>query len=247
MRLLVSVRASGEVEAAVLGGAEIIDAKEPMRGSLGMVDSAELARIARQIPEAFPFSIALGDHATPDGVARALELTAAVARRPAELYVKVGFAGVNEAETARSVLEAAVAAARRSPLRPDVVAVAYADHRDAGAIDPQMVLDVAAGAGARGVLLDTWRKDGRALFAWTAPTEVRRWLHGARSRGLLNALAGSLGLDQMDVVRELDPDVLGVRGAACENGRDGVVNERLVRQLSMAKGRPQPSYAIRVI
>ena len=35
MRLLVSVRSAEEVSAALAGGADIIDAKEPERGSLG--------------------------------------------------------------------------------------------------------------------------------------------------------------------------------------------------------------------
>jgi hypothetical protein len=244
MRLLVSVRSAGEVEPAVVGGAEIIDAKEPMRGSLGAVDLAELARIAHQLPEAMPLSIALGECATPAAAARAMDLTRAVAQRPRELYVKVGLAGLDQASSARSVLEAAVAAARRSPLQPDVIAVAYADYRHADAVDPQTILDAAAGTGARGVLLDTWSKDGRALFAWTAPSEVRRWLDRARRVGLLTALAGSLGLDQMDLVRVLNPDVLGVRGAACENGRSGVINESLIRRLSVAKGRPDPTFAV---
>src|SRR4051812_47948913 len=37
MELLVSVRSAKEVEAALAGGADIIDAKEPSRGSLGAV------------------------------------------------------------------------------------------------------------------------------------------------------------------------------------------------------------------
>src|SRR5690349_2021023 len=83
MRLLVSVRSAQEVEAAVEGGAEIIDAKEPMRGSLGAVDAAELARIADAVPDGMPFSMALGDLATPVGAATRMELVRAVAgRRP---------------------------------------------------------------------------------------------------------------------------------------------------------------------
>lgn len=240
MRLLVSVRSAGELEAAVEGGAEIIDAKEPTRGSLGAVDSAVLAGIAAALPDAMPLSIALGDHATPAAVARAMDLIRAVPRRPTELYVKVGLAGVAQPATARSVLEAAVEAAQGSPLGPEVVAVAYADHELAGGVAPQVVLEAAAEAGARGVLLDTWSKDGRSLFAWAAQSDLRRWLDGARTGGLLTALAGSLALDQVDLVSALDPDVLGVRGAVCENGRAGVISARLVRRLAAATHQPDP-------
>jgi len=240
MRLLVSVRSAAEVAAAVEGGAEIIDAKEPMRGSLGAVDPAELARIIDAAPSGMPLSVALGDHPTTVAAARAMDLVGAVTQRPAELYVKVGLAGVAEPAAARAVLEAAVTAARRSPLEPEVVAVAYADHQLAGSVAPPTVLDAAAAAGARGVLLDTWSKDGRPLFAWAERSDLRRWVDGARNRGLLSALAGSLSLDHMAQICRLNPDVVGVRGAACEHGRAGVISARLVRQLARATSRPGP-------
>ena len=40
MQLLVSVRSAVEVAPALAGGADIIDAKEPDRGSLGAVSAA---------------------------------------------------------------------------------------------------------------------------------------------------------------------------------------------------------------
>lgn len=241
--MLVSVRSAGEVEAAVDGGAEIIDAKEPTRGSLGAVDATELARIADAVPDGMPFSIALGDLATPSAAATGMDLMRAVTARPAELYVKVGLAGVVQPGAARSLLEAAVSAARRSPLEPDVVAVAYADYQAAKAVDPQAVLEAAAETGVRGVLLDTWSKDGQSLFAWISWADIRGWLEGARNRGLLTALAGSLSLEHMALVRGLGPEVFGVRGAVCEGGRAGVVKARLVQQLAAAKRNADASLA----
>ena len=240
MRLLVSVRSAGEVEAAVEGGAEIIDAKEPSQGSLGAVDPVELARIASAVPDGMPLSVALGDHSTPGAARDAFELIRAIPHRPTELYVKIGFSGLAEGTTVRAVLEAAVAAARGSALEPEVIAVAYADHQLAGTVHRHTIVDAAAEAGARGVLLDTWSKDGRGLFAWDSPTDIRQWLAEARRRRLLTALAGSLAVDQIDLVRAIGPDVLGVRGAACESGRNGTVSARLVRQLAVAKDRAHP-------
>ena len=50
MQLLVSVRSAAEVEAPLGGGADIIDAKEPDRGSLGPVPPATLAEILAPDP-----------------------------------------------------------------------------------------------------------------------------------------------------------------------------------------------------
>ncbi len=50
-RLLVSVRSAEEALAAIAGGADILDVKEPSRGSLGMANSEVIAAIARQVAE----------------------------------------------------------------------------------------------------------------------------------------------------------------------------------------------------
>ena len=46
-RLLVSVRSAAEAEAALSGGASVIDVKEPTRGALGRADDAVIADVVR--------------------------------------------------------------------------------------------------------------------------------------------------------------------------------------------------------
>jgi uncharacterized protein (UPF0264 family) len=132
------------------------------------------------------------------------------------------------------VLAAAVQAARAGSLRPGVVAVAYADHDAAGALSGDVVSAMAAEVGARGVLLDTWTKDGRDLFAWIRAEDVRRWVERSKQYGLLTALAGSLSTDGVRRAGRLSADIVGVRGAACGGGRAGAVDETLVRALAAA-------------
>lgn len=50
MRLLVSVRDAGEARAALAGGAEIVDAKDPARGSIGAVSPEALQGIRLAVP-----------------------------------------------------------------------------------------------------------------------------------------------------------------------------------------------------
>jgi (5-formylfuran-3-yl)methyl phosphate synthase len=234
MRLLVSVRSAAEVAVAVAGGADIVDAKEPARGSLGAVDAMALGAIAKALPDWMPLSVALGDLHDPADGASALTSLEGITRRPRELYVKVGLAGIGEAAAARAVLGAVVDAARAAPLRPAVVAVGYADHDLARALPRDVVSRLAAEAGASGVLLDTWRKDGRDMFAWAGPPEIQHWLELSRRQGLVTALAGSLSVDGVREAARLRPEIIGVRGAACDGGRSGVVNEARVRRLATA-------------
>ena len=60
-RLLVSVRDASEALAALAGGADIIDVKEPTRGSLGMADGDAVAGVVEAVGERVPVSAALGE------------------------------------------------------------------------------------------------------------------------------------------------------------------------------------------
>lgn len=228
MHLLVSVRCRTEVAAAVEGGADIVDAKEPGRGSLGAVSSGVLAEIAGSLPLGVPLSVALGDPRDDEELRRALE--ALPGGEPGgPRYLKLGFAGVEREATVRVTLESAVARAAALEGQPAVIAVAYADYGLAGSLPPDAIAALAAASGAAGVLLDTWTKDGRDLFAWISPPELRAWAGETKLAGLLAAVAGSLGLGSMRSVVGAEPDIVGVRGAACEGGRLGVVSAARVR------------------
>jgi len=77
MRLLVSVRDVRDARAAVRGGADIVDAKDPRRGALGPVTPSTLARIRAAVPPGIPVSAALGDAEAEREVTRAARLAAA--------------------------------------------------------------------------------------------------------------------------------------------------------------------------
>ena len=229
MRLLVSVRSGVEAVRAVEGGADIVDAKEPTRGSLGAVDADVLSEIVGAVPAGVPLSVALGDLEALDDVAGVLD---AVGERGGRAdYVKVGFAGVTDEAQVRRIIEGVVAAASALPDCPRVVAVAYADAREARSVHPHILAKLAADGGADGVLLDTWTKDGRDLFAWISSSTLKEWVREARSLRLTVAVAGSIGPDSIPTVLGVEADIVGVRGAACEGGRTGRVSVGRVRGL----------------
>jgi uncharacterized protein (UPF0264 family) len=231
MRLLASVRSADEVPAAVSGGADIIDAKEPNRGSLGAVSSEVFAQIQARVPLDLELSAAVGDVTSPLEVRTSIAALGVVPRLT-PMFLKLGFSGVRRPREIRALLEIACTAAREmgSP-SPRVIAVAYADSENAGCADPGTIWDAAGRAGVAGVLLDTWSKGRRQLFDWIDPHRVRDLVNQARSAGLLTALAGGLGPQQLPAVCRIDPDIVGFRGAICQGGRDGKVNGARVRRL----------------
>ncbi|MGH7579315.1 MAG: (5-formylfuran-3-yl)methyl phosphate synthase [Gemmatimonadales bacterium] len=228
MQLLVSLRAADEVGAALAGGADIIDAKEPERGSLGPVAPEVLRAISARVPATMPLSVALGDFTAAEAVREAVAAASPRPRR-APVYLKLGFAGARSPSAVRPLVAAAIESAALAPARPIVVPVAYADWREAGSPAPEDVLAAAIAAGARAFLVDTCTKDGKGLLDRLELGRVRALATEGRAAGLLVALAGSLDLVALDRIAGL-ADVVGIRGGACLGGRTGRLDAGLIRR-----------------
>jgi (5-formylfuran-3-yl)methyl phosphate synthase len=251
MQLLVSVSDVVEAGAALDGGADIIDAKDPGAGPLGPVTLETLAAIRLRTDGSRPLSAALGDPPAEDDAHRlARSFIAAGAS-----VVKVGFHAARDAGDVRRLLAAAIDGAReavrerhpsaapssseelprgRGPAAAGTgsmtIAVAYADHAGAG-VTPWRLIDIARSAGAEGILLDTADKRGPGLLTLLPPRTLQSWIHEASSAGLLVAIAGRLSGDDVMQLRGSAADIVGVRGAACVGGRTGRVNADNVRRL----------------
>lgn len=246
MQLLVSVASAADASAALAGGADLIDAKDPLSGALGAVSVEVLRRIHATVAGHRPVTAALGDAADE----AAIECAARAFTAEGASLVKLGFAGIASAADVAALTAAAVRGAGPGPGGPGgVVAVAYADAHRVGSIAPAALLELAARAGAKGVLLDTADKDGPGLRDLVAETALAAWVTEAHEAGLFVALAGKLTAGDLPFVRDVGADVVGVRGAACEGGRSGQVTEEKVRLLralcaSGARGSRAPSRAV---
>jgi uncharacterized protein (UPF0264 family) len=226
-RLLVSVRGAAEAAAALAGGAALIDVKEPARGPLGRADDHVIAEVVREVAGRAPVSAALGELLDDFGE----ELPAATADLA---FVKWGVAGAGARGDPAWWWDLAEEADRLAALYPfcRAVAVAYADWQRAGAPRPAQVCAFAAWQPAGAFLLDTWGKDGSTLLDWLDTAEVTSLCQQCRDAGVPVALAGSLGPEEIRVLRPAGPDWFAVRGAACA-GRDrtGTIDDGKVREL----------------
>lgn len=234
--LLVSVRTLEEARAARQGGCDLLDVKEPRRGPLGRADFsmiAEIASYARQGSDtnrSMPCSTALGellewqdtcDHIVlPDGVTHAKF-------GPAGLASRTRWTDAWRRARDRFSLD--------SGRHISWVAVSYADWQSAGTIPPRQILECALEAGCDVFLVDTCRKDGRTLFDSLDVTEMLRLSREARQAKMRLALAGSLRAAQIPALADVRPDVIAVRGAACDGQlRSGKVSSKAVSNLKMA-------------
>jgi len=219
-QLLVSVRSVGEARAALGGGADLIDVKEPSRGPLGAADSDVIGNVLQAVGGKVPVSAALGEFAAWQDrfVPRGLR------------YAKWGMAH----QTGMPL--GAVVQIRTSSYADFPVLVAYADHRRAESPDPEWLAGAAIRYRFPAFLIDTAVKDGSTLLDWIAPATLARMrleLGGAR---LPIALAGSLDETGIRALGPLMPDWFAVRGAACTGGRSGTVCGDRVRRLKQVIG-----------
>src|SRR5947209_4261654 len=123
MRLLVSVTCAAEASAALAGGADLIDAKDPQAGALGAVSAEVLREIYAAVAGQRPVTAALGDAGDEAAIERAARTFAAAGAA----LVKVGFAGIASAGRVATLTTAAVRGAGAvSDGNGGVVAVAHA-------------------------------------------------------------------------------------------------------------------------
>lgn len=207
--LLVSVRSVQEAEAALAGGADLIDVKAPERGSLGRPDQDTVRAILAVVAGRRPVSAALGELAeTPEPFAN-LPLA----------FAKWGLAGLRT--DWRAVLEPARQRFHASMPRCRLIIAVYADWQRARAPSLEEIGSWVCTQPAVGLLLDTWSKDGSSLLDWVTLPILQHLAKDCRAAGTPLALAGSLDGRRIAQLRELDPDWFAVRGAACRDGNRG--------------------------
>lgn len=242
MRLLLTVTAPVEVATALEGGADLVDVKDPRRGSLGAPDPAVLDRVARRLDGRVPLSVPLGDGPHEPAVT---ERRARAAAESGAAYVKVGLAtrGPTSGSSPRSggppgspaaVLEAARRGLQASGADATLVAVGFVDAPPGPGPRPGEIPEVAARAGAGAAMLDTLGKTGPGAPAALGRRRLGRWIRGARRRGLETGLAGGLDARSIRALAGLPVDVVGVRGGACSGGRAGRLDPARCRALRRA-------------
>lgn len=224
--LLISVRDLAEAKIAFDAGADLIDVKEPDRGSLGAATAQTRQAIAAGLAGRIPLSAALGELLEVDRVAAQLPAT--------YHFAKFGLAGAAEIDWQTELKR------RLAQLPPSVlpVAVVYADWKRCQAPDPVEVVSSARQFGAGAMLIDTYLKDGTTLFDHLISDQICELMSLARKKKLACVLAGGLSIDLIPTAASFQPDYIAVRGAACDGDRQGKISRDAVRRLKAVIGQP---------
>jgi uncharacterized protein (UPF0264 family) len=220
-RLLVSVRSAVEARIAVDAGVDLIDIKEPNRGSLGAADIRTIAEIVTAVNGEAPLSAALGELRDVD-MARLCDLQGIC-------YAKFGLSGMADEPDWQKLFAAAVNAL---PSDVSAVAVIYADHARAKAPASEDIFVAATRNQCAAVLIDTFIKDGATLLDYFSLDDLRSVADAVHARGMLLVAAGSLTISSAQPVAQCGADYVAVRGAVCKSSRASELDAALVRSFA---------------
>jgi (5-formylfuran-3-yl)methyl phosphate synthase len=200
---LASVRDAEEAELALGAGADIVDLKDPASGALGALAADTIAACLKRVAGRAPVSATIGDLPLEgENVRAAIRRTAALGVD----YVKLGiFPGGNAQRCLKRL------AGDTGKLR--VILVLFAD-----AMPDFDVIALAARIGAHGVMLDTMGKRAGPLPEHMSYMGLADCIASAKAQGLIAGLAGALQARHVPSLVTLQPDLIGFRGALCQNG-----------------------------
>lgn len=225
-QLLISVRDAAEARDALAGGADIVDAKEPLAGALGAVPLPVLHAVVdavRGASPAVPVSATIGDlgDASIEAVLTRVHTTAACGVD----IVKVGLA---PGACAPGLVEA-LGALRGLRVVPVLIAD---DGLDEALLSRVLLQPFPA------VILDTDDKARGSLLDVLDLASLDRFVRRVQEAGRHAGLAGALRAHHVPRLQALEADIVGFRGAACDGERAGPLNVAKVRALATALQAP---------
>lgn len=78
-------------------------------------------------------------------------------------------------------------------------------------------------------MVDTGIKDRQSTFVFMKENALRSFSEKNKKLGLGTALAGALKFEDIDALKRINPDIIGVRGMVCGGDRNATIREDLIR------------------
>ncbi|MFZ2070776.1 MAG: (5-formylfuran-3-yl)methyl phosphate synthase [Halobacteriota archaeon] len=231
MKLLVSPKDIEEAKAVIRGNVDIVDVKNPNEGSLGANFPWIINSIRNLVVESgngMKMSAAIGDFDYKPGTASLAALGAAVSGAE---YIKIGLHKIKTREEAIDLLSGVVKAVKDYDPAKKVVSAFYSDYKRINSISPFEVVEIGKEVDIDVAMVDTGIKDGRSTLDFLSVAELKTFVSESKALGLETALAGALTFEDLPVIKEINPDILGVRGMVCGGDRKAQVRAELVSDL----------------
>jgi uncharacterized protein (UPF0264 family) len=200
-KMLASINCLDEAIMAEQANVDIIDLKQPSLGALGALETDLVTIIVNSPQLTKATSATVGDLPMQANlIFNAVEKMAATGVD----YVKIGFFPEGNWQAIIQQLKPLTQAGIK------LIAVLFADQNP----DINHIKDFAQ-AGFRGIMLDTMNKKNGSLTQIMSLKKIQSFVETSKKYKLLCGLAGSLRLQDIPDLNQLQADYLGFRGALC--------------------------------
>ena len=212
---------------------DYVDCKNPKEGSLG----ANFPWIIKEMKKLVAIntnqllSATIGDFPYLPGSASLAALGAAYAGAD---IIKVGLKGPTNEIEGINLMKNVVKAVKDYKPNIKIVVAGYADkNRMSSSPDFLSIPTITSKSGADIAMLDTFIKDGKNLFDFLSVEQLQNFTEKAKGLDLVVALAGNLMLDSIANIKEIQPDIIGVRSVVCEgyDRNNGMIKGYLIEKL----------------
>jgi uncharacterized protein (UPF0264 family) len=234
IRILISAQNIQEVESILKEPPDIIDLKNPHEGSLGAPNISLVKKVHKKIEpvsQNIEYSVAIGDFPYLPGTASMAAF--GLSHIPIN-YLKIGLLGPSNLDEAIHLSSEVVSSVRLVNPKIKVVLVGYADHRKINqSVDPLTIPEIAYKSNADVAMVDTKIKDGTSLFSHLTLVQIHKFVSLCKDMNLKSALAGSLQFTDLENIKKIKPDIIGVRSMVCEkfDRMHGSIQTHLIRKL----------------
>ena len=235
IKLLISPKSIEEAKVIVDSKIDYIDCKNPNEGSLGANFPWIIKSMKKLIPSnsSLLLSAAIGDFPNLPGSASLAALGAAVSGAD---IIKVGLKGPKNENQGIKLMKNVVKTVKDFSNEIKIVAAGYADRsRKSNSLKYLEIPTIAAESGSDIAMLDTYIKDGKGLFDFLSMEELIKFKEKAKKLDLRVALAGSIMIKDIKKIRQISPDIIGVRSVVCEDfdRNNGMINKDLIEKLKI--------------
>jgi len=114
------------------------------------------------------------------------------------------------------------------------VTAGYADRKRINSSPKYLEIPrIAAESGSDIAMLDTYIKDDKGLFDFLSVEELIKFKEKAHKFNLKIALAGRLMKEDLPFIKQISPDIIGVRSLVCEkfDRNNGMIKKELINSL----------------
>jgi len=235
IKLLISPKNLEEAKTiAGMPNVTYIDCKNPSEGSLGANFPWVIKGMKNLIPKHSSqlLSATIGDFPHLPGSA---SLAALGAVSSGADIVKVGLKGPKNEKQGIELMKNVVKAVKDYNDKAQIVVAGYAD-RSRMETSPSFleIPTIASKSGADIAMLDTHVKDGKGLFDFLKVDELIQFKEKAEALGVDIALAGRLMKKDLQKIKQIRPNIIGVRSLVCDSfDRNKAIKAELVENLTL--------------